>query len=206
MKFSAIKDIIYKITQKGLIKIDIKNKAEALVSELIEKAKLNKGDILVVGCSSSEIVGQHIGKCSSLESAEAVFEGIYPVLKEKEIYLAAQCCEHLNRAIIIEKECALSKGLEIVNVVPQPNAGGSFATTVYRNLENPVAVEFIKADAGLDIGQTLIGMHLKHVSVPVRLKEKMLGDAVVTAARTRHKYIGGPRAAYEFEEEVRECP
>lgn len=206
MKFSAIKDIIYKITQKGLIKIDIKNKAEALVSELIEKAKLNKGDILVVGCSSSEIVGQHIGKCSSLESAEAVFEGIYPVLKEKGIYLAAQCCEHLNRAIIIEKECALSKGLEIVNVVPQPNAGGSFATTVYKNLENPVAVEFIKADAGLDIGQTLIGMHLKHVAVPVRLKEKMLGDAVVTAARTRHKYIGGPRAAYEFEEEVRECP
>lgn len=206
MKFSAIKDIIYKITQKGLIKIDIKNKAEALVSELIEKAKLNKGDILVVGCSSSEIVGQHIGKCSSLESAEAVFEGIYPVLKEKGIYLAAQCCEHLNRAIIIEKECALSKGFEIVNVVPQPNAGGSFATTVYKNLENPVAVEFIKADAGLDIGQTLIGMHLKHVAVPVRLKEKMLGDAVVTAARTRHKYIGGPRAAYEFEEEVRECP
>ena len=206
MKFSAIKDIIYKITQKGLINIDIKNKAEALVLELIEKAKLNKGDLLVVGCSSSEIVGQHIGKCSSLESAEAVFEGIYPVLKEKEIYLAAQCCEHLNRAIIIEKECALSKGLEIVNVVPQPNAGGSFATTVYKNLENPVAVEFIKADAGLDIGQTLIGMHLKHVAVPVRLKEKMLGDAVVTAARTRHKYIGGPRAAYEFEEEVRECP
>ena len=206
MKFSAIKDIIYKITQKGLIKIDIKNKAEALVSELIEKAKLNKGDILVVGCSSSEIVGQHIGKCSSLESAEAVFAGIYPVLKEKGIYLAAQCCEHLNRAIIIEKECALRYGLEIVNVVPQPNAGGSFATTVYKNLENPVAVEFIKADAGLDIGQTLIGMHLKHVAVPVRLKEKMLGDAVVTAARTRHKYIGGPRAAYEFEEEVRECP
>lgn len=201
-----IKDIIYKITQKGLIKIDIKNKAEALVSELIEKAKLNKGDILVVGCSSSEIVGQHIGKCSSMESAEAVFEGIYPVLKEKGIYLAAQCCEHLNRAIIIEKEYALSKGLEIVNVVPQPNAGGSFATTVYKNLENPVAVEFIKADAGLDIGQTLIGMHLKHVAVPVRLKEKMLGDAVVTAARTRHKYIGGPRAAYEFEQEVRECP
>ena len=206
MKFSAIKDIIYKITQKGLIKIDIKNKAEALVSELIEKAKLNKGDILVVGCSSSEIVGQHIGKCSSLESAEAVFEGIYPVLKEKGIYLAAQCCEHLNRAIIIEKECAFRKGLEIVNVVPQPNAGGSFATTVYKNFELPVAVEFIKADAGLDIGQTLIGMHLKHVAVPVRLKEKMLGDAVVTAARTRHKYIGGPRAAYEFEEEVRECP
>ena len=177
-----------------------------MVLELIEKAKLQKGDILVVGCSSSEIVGQHIGKCSSMESAEAVSSGIYPVLKEKGIYLAAQCCEHLNRALIVEKECALTKGFEIVNVVPQPTAGGSFATTVYKNFENPVAVEFIKADAGLDIGQTLVGMHLKHVAVPVRLSEKMLGDAVVTAARTRAKFIGGNRAIYEYEKEVRECP
>ena len=177
-----------------------------MVLELIEKAKLQKGDLLVVGCSSSEIVGQHIGKCSSMESAEAVFGGIYPVLKEKGIYLAAQCCEHLNRALIVEKKCALTKGFEIVNVVPQPTAGGSFATTVYKNFENPVAVEFIKADAGLDIGQTLIGMHLKHVAVPVRLSEKMLGDAVVTAARTRAKFIGGSRAIYEYEKEVRECP
>ncbi len=148
-------------------------------------------------------MGQHIGKGSSTESAKAVFDGIYPLLKEKGIYLAAQCCEHLNRAIIIEKECALNKGFEIVNVVPQPHAGGSFATTAYANFENPVAVEFIKADAGLDIGQTLIGMHLKHVAVPIRLSEKMLGEAVVTAARTRYKFIGGQRAVYNFEQEVR---
>ncbi len=189
-----------------MIKIDIRIEAEQLVLELIEKAGLTKGDILVVGCSSSEIVGEHIGKGSSLESAEAVFEGIYPALQQKGIYLAAQCCEHLNRAVIIEKDCAEKKGFEIVNVVPQPTAGGSFATTAYKNFQCPVAVEFIKADAGIDIGQTLIGMHLKHVAVPVRLSQKMLGNAVITAARTRHKFIGGSRAIYEDEQEVRPCP
>ena len=149
----------------------------------------------MVGCSSSEIVGQHIGKCSSLESAEAVFSGIYPVLKEKGIYLAAQCCEHLNRAIITERKAV--PFAEPVNVVPQPNAGGSFATTVYKNFENPVAVEFIKADAGLDIGATLIGMHLKRVAVPLRLEVKKVGEATLFAAYTRPKYIGGIRAEYE---------
>ena len=196
MKFSAIKDIIYKITQKGLIKIDIKNKAEALVSELIEKAKLNKGDILVVGCSSSEIVGQHIGKCSSLESAEAVFEGIYPVLKEKGIYLAAQCCEHLNRALVLERECAEKYGYEIVSVIPKPKAGGSFATLTYEHMRDPVVVEHIKAHAGLDIGGTLIGMHLRDVAVPMRLTLKAIGEANINSAYTRPKYIGGPRAQY----------
>lgn len=189
---------------KGLIKIDLQNNTKTLVCELIEKAKLKGGDILVVGCSSSEIIGEHIGKNSSLESAEAVFAGLYPLLEEAGIYLAAQCCEHLNRALIVERECAEKKGLEIVNVVPRPSAGGSFATTAYNAFKEPVAVEFIKADAGLDIGQTLVGMHLKHVAVPVRLSQKMLGNAVITAARTRHKFIGGSRAIYEPEKEVRD--
>ena len=166
-----------------------------MVLELIEKAKLNKGDILVVGCSSSEIVGQHIGKCSSMESAEAVFSGIYPVLKEKGIYLAAQCCEHLNRAIVIEREAAT--GLEIVNAVPQPKAGGSMATKAYASFCDPVVVEQIKADAGIDIGLTLIGMHLKKVAVPVRLENDRIGEALVVAARTRPKFIGGARAVYD---------
>ncbi len=179
--------------------IDIKLSAKALAEELVEKAGLKNGDLLAVGCSSSEIVGEHIGKGSSLESAEAVFGGIYPILQEKGIYLAAQCCEHLNRALIIERECAEKRGYEIVNVIPQPKAGGSFATTAYRNFKDPVAVEFIKAEAGLDIGQTLVGMHLKHVAVPLRLSEKTLGGAIVTAARTRHKFIGGERAIYNEE-------
>ncbi len=165
--------------------------------ELIEKANLKAGDLLVVGCSSSEIVGSEIGHGSSLEAAEAVFEGIYGVLKEKGIYLAAQCCEHLNRAIIIEKEYAEKHCLEIVNVVPQPKAGGSFATTCYKNFVSPVAVEFVKADGGMDIGLTLIGMHLKHVAVPLRLSINKIGSANVTFARTRPKCIGGIRAIYD---------
>ena len=167
------------------------------VEELIEKANLKSGDLLVVGCSSSEIVGSEIGHGSSLEAAEAVFEGIYPVLKEKGIYLAAQCCEHLNRAIILERDYAISHGIEIVNVVPQPKAGGSFATTCYKNFSSPVATEYIKADAGMDIGLTLIGMHLKSVAVPVRLSIDKIGCANVVFARTRPRCIGGIRAIYD---------
>ena len=176
---------------------DITLQVRTALEELIEKAKLQRGDLLVVGCSSSEIVGSEIGHGSSLEAAEAVFEGIYPTLKEKGIYLAAQCCEHLNRAIIVEKEYADGHNIETVNVVPQPKAGGSFATTCYKNFESPVAVEFIKADAGMDIGLTLIGMHLKHVAVPVRLSMDKIGCANVTFARTRPKCIGGIRAVYD---------
>ena len=125
-----------------------------------------------------------------------MFEEIYPFLKEKGIYLAAQCCEHLNRAIIIEAECAKARGYEIVSVIPQPKAGGSFATTAYKNFKAPVAVEEIRADAGLDIGGTLIGMHLKRVAVPVRLSVKNIGEANILCARTRPKFIGGSRAGY----------
>ncbi len=175
----------------------IKNQARKAAEELLEVAKLEKGDIFVVGCSSSEIAGGVIGHDSSLSMAEAAFEGIYSVLKEKGIYLACQCCEHLNRAIIIEKEAAEKYGCEIVCVVPQPKAGGSFATTAYKNFENPVALENVKAHAGLDIGLTLIGMHLKSVAVPVRLSINKIGEAPIVAARTRPKFIGGERAKYE---------
>ena len=175
----------------------IKQQAKSAVAELISVAGLNKGDILVVGCSSSEIVGETIGHGSSIEAAEAVFEVIYPILKEQGIYLAAQCCEHLNRALIIENECAKTYGLEKVCVVPQPKAGGSFATTAWARFESPVAVEEIRAQAGLDIGGTLIGMHLCRVAVPVRLEQKCIGNAILLAARTRPKYIGGIRAKYE---------
>lgn len=175
----------------------IKEKSLVIINELIEKANLKKGDLLVVGCSSSEIMGETIGHGSTLEAAEAVFSAIYPVLTEKGIYLAAQCCEHLNRALIIEQEVAEKRGYEIVNVMPQPKAGGSFATTAYNNFKNPIAVEHIKADAGLDIGLTLIGMHLKAVAVPLRLSENKIGEALITAARTRPKFIGGVRAHYD---------
>ncbi len=167
------------------------------VEELLEVSKVNKGGVLVVGCSTSEIVGSKIGTNSVPEVAAKVCEAILSLASEKGIYLAAQCCEHLNRAIIIEKELAERLKLETVNVVPKAKAGGSFATAAYSLFKEPVAVEYIKADAGLDIGQTLIGMHLKNVAVPVRLKTKKIGEAIVSAARVRPKFIGGERAVYD---------
>ena len=176
---------------------EIKKTAEIAVSELIEIAEIRRGDIFVVGCSSSEMVGSTIGKGSAFEAAKAVFDAIYPLLKQKGIYLAAQCCEHLNRALIVERECAEKYGYEIVSVKPQPKAGGSFATAAYEAFESPVALEHIKAHAGIDIGGTLIGMHLRDVAVPVRLSVSKIGEANILCARTRPKYIGGTRAIYE---------
>ena len=177
---------------------EIRTAAETAVTELIEVAGLKSGDLLVVGCSSSEILGERIGKGSSMEAAGAVYAGIAPELEKRGIYLAAQCCEHLNRAIIIERDALCRRERDcIVNVVPQIHAGGSFAAAAYRAMSDPVAVEEIRADAGLDIGSTLIGMHLKKVAVPVRLAVRSIGEATVTAARVRPKYIGGSRAVYD---------
>ena len=173
---------------------EIRAQASKAADELCEKAVLKRGQIVVVGCSSSEICGQKVGSASSPEVADAVFAGLYQVFSEKGIYLAAQCCEHLNRAIIIEREAA--KGREIVNVVPFPKAGGSFATAAWREFSDPVALEAIEADAGLDIGGTLIGMHLKKVAVPLRLSIDRIGEAILICARTRPKFIGGVRAHY----------
>lgn len=173
---------------------DITKQAEEITREIVDKAGLKKGQILVVGCSSSEVCGDRIGSNSNLEVAQALFKGIYNVLQEKGIYLAAQCCEHLNRAIIVERDAVPFS--EIVNVVPQPKAGGSFGTTAFKTFREPVVVEEIKADAGIDIGGTLIGMHLKKVAVPVRLEHNKLGEALVLAARVRPKFIGGERAVY----------
>lgn len=171
--------------------------AIAAIEELLRVSEIKKGQILVIGCSSSEIVGETIGHGSSFETAKLVFDAIYPILKDRGIYLAAQCCEHLNRALIIERDCGEKYGLEEVAVVPQPKAGGSFATCAWNGLSSPMAVEHIRAHAGLDIGGTLIGMHLKDVAVPVRLSVSKIGDASLLAARTRPKYIGGIRARYE---------
>ena len=170
---------------------------KVITEELVEKAKLKKGNIVVIGCSTSEVVGEKIGTNSDPDVAEEIFRGIKEVLDQKEIYLAAQCCEHLNRAIVIEREAVCGK--EIVNVVPQKKAGGSFATAAYSHFKDPVVVEEIMADAGLDIGGTLIGMHIKKVAVPLRLSVDHLGNAILLAARTRPKFIGGIRAVYDSE-------
>ena len=175
----------------------IKQQAYTAAKELIQLAKLTPGQILVVGCSTSEVGGAGIGTFSNPELAEVVFAGIYQATTEANVYLAAQCCEHLNRALITEEDAAEKYGYEQVNVVPQPKAGGSFATAAYKNFKQPVAVEHIKAHAGIDIGDTLIGMHLKDVAVPVRISVKNIGEAHVVCARTRAKFIGGERAVYD---------
>ena len=175
----------------------VKAEAAKAATELLDTAGLKAGDILVVGCSTSEVAGHSIGKASIPAVAEALFAGLYPVLCERGVFLAAQCCEHLNRALIIERACAEKYGLDEVAVRPAPKAGGSFATVTYDNMNAPVAVEAIRAHAGLDIGGTLIGMHLRAVAVPVRLSLNKIGEANILCARTRPKYVGGPRAIYE---------
>lgn len=176
----------------------LKEESYSAAKQLIEIANLQEGDLFLVGCSTSEISGKQIGSASKPNLAEDVFLGIWEATKEKGIYLAAQCCEHLNRAIILEKEAAKMNRYELVNVVPFPKAGGSFATMAYKYFSNPVAVEHIKADAGMDIGDTLIGMNLKDVAVPVRLNISKIGEAHLVCARTRAKYIGGERAHYNL--------
>lgn len=177
----------------------IEIQAKAIMQELIQESKLTEGDLIVVGCSSSEVIGQKIGTDSDPNTAQEIFNGLLSVCKEHGIYLAAQCCEHLNRALIVEQEAAKSYHLPPVNVVPQPKAGGSFATAAYHTFAHPVAVETLhhQAAAGLDIGGTLIGMHLCPVAVPLRLSTRKLGEAILLAARTRPKFIGGNRAVYD---------
>ena len=173
------------------------SQTKALMQELVEKTKLRQGNILIVGCSTSEVVGSDIGTNSSPEAVGTVFKAIYEYTQEKGIYLAVQCCEHLNRAVITER--AAVPYVETVNIVPQPKAGGSMAVQAYTNFKDPVVLEEIKADAGIDIGFTLIGMHLKKVAVPVRLENNKIGKATVIAARSRPKFIGGERAIYNQE-------
>ncbi len=176
----------------------VKNQVVAALTELCDLAKIKKGDIVVIGCSTSEVSGGIIGHNSNVDLGLIIFNCANKVLTERGAFLAAQCCEHLNRAIVMERE-AIGGNNDIVNVVPQHKAGGAFATAAYNGFNDPVVLEHIKADAGLDIGLTLIGMHLKDVAVPVRLSLDKIGNAVISAARVRPKFIGGIRAAYNEE-------
>ncbi len=173
----------------------IRADAAAAAAQLVQAANLRRGQIVVIGCSSSEVVGHQVGSWSTPEVGQAIYEGLNSVFTPLGVYMAAQCCEHLNRALIVEREAVPQA--EVVNVVPQPKAGGSFATACYQNFRHPVALEELRADAGLDIGGTLIGMHLKKVAVPVRLQQHTIGEAMVLAARVRPKFIGGERAYYD---------
>lgn len=176
---------------------EIEAQLRVILEELYQASHPEQGEILVMGCSSSEVAGVQIGTYSSQEIGECLFWCAQAFCREKGIYLACQCCEHLNRSLIVEKACMKEYRLTRVNVVPQLKAGGSFATAAYRLMEEPVAVESIQAQAGIDIGDTLIGMHLAPVAVPVRTSQRVVGAAHVVCARTRAKYVGGSRAVYE---------
>lgn len=163
---------------------------------LLTAAKLRPRDIVVIGCSTSEVTGQRIGSASSSEVAEAIMAGLLPVIHGNQLYLAIQCCEHLNRALVVERECAERYGLELVTVLPHAKAGGALSAAAMKEYRDPVVVETIAAHAGIDIGDTFIGMHLKRVAVPVRIDITRIGEAHLTMARTRPKLIGGERAQY----------
>lgn len=184
-------------TDKNIDINKIKEDTRKVAEELLQTANLEECDILVIGCSSSEVASHQIGSFSSEDIGKSIFEELHRITKEHQIHLAIQCCEHLNRAIIMEKECAKAYGLEIVNVMPQLKAGGSLATAAYAGFDHAVAVEKVQAHAGIDIGDTLIGMHLKAVAVPIRTEQNTIGNAHVVCARTRAKYIGGERAMYQ---------
>lgn len=188
--------IVHEVEKAELLQ-QVRQEAANAAKELVVEAKLHKGQIVVVGCSTSEVVGRKVGSWSTPEVGQAIFDGLNSVFAPLGIYIAAQCCEHLNRALIVDYDAV--PGAEIVNVMPQPKAGSSFATAAYNSFSHPVALEEIKADAGLDIGGTLIGMHLKKVAVPVRLEQNHIGDAILLAARVRPKFIGGERAIYNDE-------
>ena len=170
--------------------------AVRVVEEFLKQAKLKKGDLVVIGCSTSEIASHRIGSYSNADLGEAVFLAMQGAFAKEEISIAKQCCEHLTRALIIERKDAERFGYEEVNVVPQPKAGGSFSTAAWKHMQDPVAVEHIQAKGGIDIGDTLIGMHLRAVAVPVRIEHPTIGGAHIVCARTRAKFVGGERAHY----------
>lgn len=176
----------------------IYNDASQVINEVIEKANLKEGQLFVIGCSSSETMGEHMGTSSSKDAAEAIYKAVVSELLSRGIRVAVQCCEHLNRALVVERDTAELYGFEEVNVIPQPHAGGAFAVEAYANFKNPVVVESIeaKADAGIDIGGVMVGMHIHPVVVPLRLENRNIGKAIVVAARRRPKYVGGVRAVY----------
>lgn len=175
---------------------NVKQEAKDALEELLQVSKAKEGQLVIIGCSTSEVAGQKIGTYSNVDLAKAIFDGLYEVAKAHNVYLGIQCCEHLNRSIIIENSYAQKHNIEQVNVVPQPKAGGSLATVAFKEFDNAVVVEEVKADCGIDIGGTLIGMHLKKVAVPVRLKTSKIGQANIICARTRAKFVGGERAIY----------
>lgn len=171
-----------------------------VVEDLLQAAPLSDEHLLVIGVSTSEVVGRRIGTSGNKEVAEAIYDGLANVQEKQGFHLAFQCCEHLNRALVVSRDTLKRFGLEEVSAIPIPKAGGAMAAHAYCRMKDPVLAERVVADAGIDIGDTLIGMHLRPVAVPVRPSIRQIGQAHVTMAKTRPKLIGGARAVYTPEE------
>ncbi|RDW22270.1 TIGR01440 family protein [Oceanobacillus arenosus] len=175
----------------------VQNDIDIVVNEWLESGHLHAGDVFVIGCSTSEVIGKHIGTAGSVEVAGSIFTALQRLLQKENVVLAFQCCEHLNRALVVERETMRANRLEEVAAVPVPTAGGSMASYAYKHMNDPVLVEHIVANAGIDIGETMIGMHMKHVAVPLRFTQRTIGEARITGAYSRPKLIGGKRANYD---------
>ena len=177
---------------------NIYNDAKTAIDELLSKATYKEKDIIIIGCSTSEVMGKMIGTGSSTDAAKAIMDAVLPAIKEKGLYLAVQCCEHLNRAVVVEQECADRYGFTEVNVLPQLHAGGAFSMEAVKRFDSYTMVESIegKAALGMDIGDTFIGMHMRPVVVPIHTEHRSIGEAHLTMARTRRKFVGGERAVY----------
>lgn len=178
------------------VDVQLKQHLDSLITEWLEQSYLHKGDLFVIGCSTSEVAGEAIGTSGSEDIAATIFNALQRLKSEASIHLVFQCCEHLNRALVVEKETMEAYGLREVSVIPVREAGGAMASYAFKHFTHPVVVEYIQAHAGIDIGDTMIGMQLREVAVPLRFKQKTIGNARVTGARTRPKLIGGPRAQY----------
>lgn len=184
------------MNKKGIDLEQIKKDVKMVFLELLESAKLKPGEAVILGGSTSEILGKRIGSSTNIEIAKSILDVVLPIIKGKRIYLVVQGCEHINRALVVENEYAIKHSLEIVNVVPVINAGGGFATAAMEYFDNPVVVEKVGVQAGMDIGDVFIGMHLKGVGVVVRSDIKEIGEANLSMIRTRPKLIGGDRAVH----------
>ncbi|WP_456277437.1 TIGR01440 family protein [Bacillus sp. AK128] len=183
----------------------LKLELQEILVDFKNQASLIENKVIIIGCSTSEVIGERIGTAGTEEVAGLIFEELSSLAKSTKTHLAFQACEHINRAIVVERETANRLSLEEVTVIPVRKAGGAMATYAFQHFIDPVVVEFIKADAGIDIGDTFIGMHLKHVAVPIRARIKHLGHAHVTMATTRPKLIGGVRAVYTKEDSNLSC-
>ena len=185
------------MNEQNELKQEIFAALTAAVDALVEAGGIQPGGMIVLGCSTSEVAGARIGKGSVPELGDVIAEAMLTACGKHGLYAAFQCCEHLNRAIVMEQAALMARGLMQVKAIPQPKAGGSVPAAAWKRLTAPVLTPFVQADAAIDVGDTLVGMHIRPVAVPLRIDTDKVGHANLVMAYSRLPYIGGSRAVYE---------